>query len=288
VKLPIDLANIKIDLNGDGELAEAEGFSGILRVVNRRRPQPGAQQAPGMKITFDSGDVPWLRGYCHFLGAFCDFVLAYDHQELFDHCGHLIYRKAIPSKEWPDEPLDLPEASNRNNAQILDVIAAFHLMKFPVREPQRMASARLHLLEMIDTSRQSWELITAEKDDDHEWLPNPKQTGVLQIPITQDVIDGWHLVLIEMEEILEGRKLIPFWRDYFYVFGRRPEIPERGRGINLKRYFQEPTDFDLIMTIQGANMLPYIDRGELSTPETWTNLRRVFRGQFFGFAVWFN
>lgn len=287
VKLPIDLASIKIDLNGDGEISDAEGFSGILQTVNRRRPQQD-EQAPGMNITFDLGDVPWLRGYCHFLAAFCDFVLAYDHQNLFDHCGHLIYRNAVHSKELTDEPLDIPEAGNQNNAQFLDAIAAIHLMNFPVREPKRMASARIHLLEMINTSRESWELITAEEDDDHEWLPNPKQTGVLQIPITQDVIDGWHLVLIEMEEILEGRKLIPFWRDYFRFLGHRMKIPQQGRGVNLKRYFEEPSDFDLILTFQGSSVLQYIERGELSTPETWNNLQRVFRGQFFGFAVWFN
>lgn len=287
VKLPIDLSKIKIDLNGDGELAEAEGFAGILQTVNRRRRQPG-EEAPSMSITFDTGDVPWLRGYCHFLAAFCDFVLAYDHQELFDHCGHLLYRNVVRSKALQGEPLDLVEPGRRNDAQILDAIAAIHLMKFPLREPKRMPAVRKHLLAMIATSRQSWKLIATENDDDHEWLPNPQQTGVLEIPITQDVIDGWHLVLDEMEEIVEGRKLIPFWRDDFVIFGRREGNPDQVRGINLKRYFEEPQDFDLILTIQGSNVLPYVERGKLSTPETWNNLRQVFGGQFFGFAVWFN
>ena len=161
-------------------------------------------------------------------------------------------------------------------------------MNLPIKEPARMESARQHLLEMIRTSRESWALIQAETDDDHEWLPNPKQKGVLRIPVTRELIDGWHAVLTEMEEILEGRKLIPFWRDYATLFGGNQEIPAGTRGINLKRVFTEPRDFDLILLIQGSGVLPYLERGPLSTPETWSNLGRVFRGQFFGFAAWFN
>ena len=285
VKLPLDLAKIRIDLNGDGELGDAEGFASILQNVNRRRP---GDDVPAMMITFDTGDVPWLRGYCHFLAAFCDFVLAYDHQNLFDHCGHLLYRNVVRSKPLGMEPLDLTEPDRRTEAYFLDAVAAIHLMQFPLKEPMRMESARQHLLAMIRTSRESWKLILAEKDDDHEWLPNPKQSGALQIPITQDVIDGWHQVLIEIEDILEGRKLIPFWRDNIEIFGLQGDQTDQIRGINLKRFFNKPNDFDLILTIQGSGMLPYVERGELSTPETWRNLRRIFRGQFFGFAVWFN
>ena len=111
---------------------------------------------------------------------------------------------------------------------------------------------------------------------------------MLRIPVTRELIDGWHAVLTEMEEILEGRKLIPFWRDYATLFGGNQEIPAGTRGINLKRVFTEPRDFDLILLIQGTGALPYLERGPLSTPETWSNLGRVFRGQFFGFAAWFN
>ena len=151
-----------------------------------------------------------------------------------------------------------------------------------------MASARGHLLEMMGTALESWTLILAETDDDHEWLPNPKQTGVLRIPVTSELIDGWHAVLVEMEDLLEGRKLVPFWRDHVRIFSPPADIPREGRGINLKKVFLEPREFDLILTIQGSAMLPYVERGTLSHPETWNNLTQVFRGQFFGFAVWFN
>lgn len=152
-----------------------------------------------------------------------------------------------------------------------------------------MESARQHWLAMIRTSRESWALIEAEKDDDYEWLPNPKQEGVLQIPVSRELIDGWQQVLAEMEDLLEGRKLVPFWRDYTrVVWGQDLAVPDVGRGFNLKRFFAEPRDFDLVLMMQGSAALPYLENGPLSRPETWDSLTRVFQGRFFGFAVWFN
>jgi hypothetical protein len=101
-------------------------------------------------------------------------------------------------------------------------------------------------MEMIRTSRQSWMLVLAKTDNDHEWrLPNPRQTSMLGIPVTREMIDGWQGVLTEMEGILEGRKLVPFWRDYTRVIGPARPIPMEGRGVNLKRFFDEAREFDL-------------------------------------------
>lgn len=280
VKLSLDLAAISLDLDGNGKIEGAESFQTLLGAVNRGRPMAD------LKVTLDNGDVPWLRGYCHFLCAFCDIVLAYDHQRMFDVAGQWFYPQPVRSQPLP-QPLDVGERNNER--EILDAIAAIHLADFPIREPKRMSSARGHLLEMIRTSRQSWELISAETDDDHEWLPSPKQSGILRIPVTREMIDSWHGILTEMEDLLEGRKLVPFWRDKIAIFGPQLPVDAQVRGVNLKRYFEEPPQrFDLILTIQGTEVLPYLDKGELSRQETWEQLARAFEGQFFGFAIWFN
>ncbi|WP_373652132.1 hypothetical protein [Schlesneria sp. DSM 10557] len=282
-KLKLDLNTIRLDLIGSGKKEDQATFLQLFNAVNQRGP---VAALPDLSVAFDNGDVLWLRGYCHFIAAFCDMTLAYDHQRLFDHVGQLIYPRHISSDPIA-EPLDL--VKNKDQTwQFMDLITAVHLLNLPLKEPARMESARQHLLEMIRMSRESWALIQAETDDDREWLPNPKQKGVLRVPVTREIIDGWHAVLIEMEELLEGRKLVPFWRDYASVFGGNREIPDGTRGINLKRVFAEPRDFDLILLIQGSGVRPYLERGPLSTPETWENLGRVFRGQFFGFAAWFN
>ncbi|MCB9954107.1 MAG: hypothetical protein H6824_24280 [Planctomycetaceae bacterium] len=280
VKLPLNLSTIKLDLTGDGKATAEETFLSVFAGVNRFR-----RDQRDLNITFDSGDVPWLRGYCHFLCGFCDLILAYDHQELFDICGQLVYPRHVPSKEVLTA---FNQSKRRSEEWILDLIAAIHLMDFPLKEPERMQSARGHFLEMIRTSRESWKLILAETDDDHEWLPAPGQTGALSVPVTKEQIDGWHGVLTEMEDLLEGRKLVPFWRDHFRVFGPEPQIPTEGRGVNLKKFFDEPADFDFVLIVQGSAMIPYLEEGPLSTPETWSNLQGVFGGRFFGFAMWFN
>ena len=119
--------------------------------------------------------------------------------------------------------------------------------------------------------------IQAETDDDAEWLPNSKQAGVIPgVRVTQAMIDGWHEFLDELEAILQGEKLVPYWRVH------------DGRGINLKRVFTEPKTLDLVLWVQGTAAAPYLEEGELTQAETWTRLNRLFQGQFIGFAVWFN
>jgi hypothetical protein len=82
--------------------------------------------------------------------------------------------------------------------------------------------------------------------------------------------------LDEADAVLDGKKLIPFWRS------------RDGRGINLRRVFTEPTRFDLVLWFQGTAATPYLEEGELTSPDTWRRFQRIFRGEFFTFAAWFN
>jgi len=125
-------------------------------------------------------------------------------------------------------------------------------------------------------SRESWKFILAETDDDHEWIPNPRQTGVLSVPVRQEMVDGWLEFLEETEALLAGKRLIPFWRG------------DPSRGVNLRRVFTEPRPFDLVLWIQGSAATPYLEKGPLTKPEVWARLQRVFGGESIGFAIWFN
>jgi hypothetical protein len=106
------------------------------------------------------------------------------------------------------------------------------------------------------------------------------------------MVTGWSAVLDEMERILKGEKLVPYWRDnpgWLLGFGGGEQaLPEQGRGVNLKKVFYEPQEFDLILWIQGTGVEAFLENGPLSTPQAWTRMTQVFEGQFFGFAVWFN
>jgi hypothetical protein len=130
---------------------------------------------------------------------------------------------------------------------------------------------------VIELSRESWKAIQAETDDDHEWIPSDKQTGVIPgVRITAEMITGWHDFLNEAEKLLLGTKLIPHWR-----FNAE-------HGINLRRVFEQPREFDVIRWAHGAAAVPYTEEGPVATSQTWWRLEQLFRGQFIGFVFWFN
>jgi len=273
VKLPLHFGRIRLDLDGDGAIGEEETLWRIYARLNRAM-QVSQADAESFVIAFDKADVAWLRGYCHLLMTLSEMVLAYDTHDLFDRTAHLFFEKVNSPFEFLSNGRKLFEF---NQVDVVDVIAFIHLLNFPVAEPQRMQSALGHLQQVIALSRVTWSELLAETDDDHEWIPNPKQTGVIpNVRITQEMVDGWYEFLDETEQILQGKKLLPFWRG------------NDQRGINFKRVFTEPRKFDLVLWIQGTDIAPYLEAGEVTKPEVWRRLDRLFRGEFIGFAVWFN
>lgn len=273
VKLPLHFGRIRLDLDGDGKATDEETLWRIYARFNRRVNQDNGEQ---FLIAFDGGDVHWLRGYCHLLMALGDASLAYDWRDQFERTAHLFYPRVKTPYPFL---LEGAQESGRgfNFPEIADAIAFVHLLNFEVKEPQRLSEAREHLLAMVSHSRASWKLIQAETDDDHEWIPNPRQSTVIPgVRVTEEMIEGWHQFLAEAEDVLEGRKLVPFWRG------------TQKRGVNLRRVFEEPRNFDLVLWVQGTAAAPYLEEGDMTDQEVWTRLIRVFGGEFVGFALWFN
>jgi hypothetical protein len=93
----------------------------------------------------------------------------------------------------------------------------------------------------------------------------------------REMVDGWLSFLGEFQEILAGRKLAPFWRG-----------DDVRLGVNVRRIFTQPRPFDLVLWVRGSTVAPYLERGEITRPEMWDRHQRVFRGEFIGFAIWFN
>ena len=278
VKLPLHFGLIAIDLNGDGQAGGDETLWRIYSVLNnglRLSPEVTPEAVQDFVIALDYGDVHWLRGYCRLLSAMGEATLAYDQGDLFGAIAHQLFDNpktpAIPEGLFPRRE-DRPWES-----EIADAIAGIHLARFPLKEPERMKAAHKHLLEVVRHSRESWKAIEAETDDEHEWIPNSKQTGVIPgVRVTPEIIKGWHEFLDEAEQILAGKKLVPHWRLAV------------GKGVNLKRVFEEPREFDVVLWVHGAAAVPYIEEGPTTRMETWTRLNGMFGGQFVGFAFWFN
>jgi hypothetical protein len=273
----LDITAVRLDMNGDGQADPDETLWSVFSRFATRSPQAAPPES--FPIGLDSADVYWLRGYCHLLAALGDMILAYDHQRLFDHTAQLFFAD-------PDTPYssvfahhdDQPESTSPWNKEgIMDAVTFIHLASFPVREPERLVKARSHLLAMIQSSRESWKLIEVETDNNHEWIPSPNQLSVVEgVSINKERLAAWRRFLDEAEDVLNGKKLLPFWRG------------SSGQGVNLKKVFTEPKDFDLVLWVQGSGAVPYLAKGERTSPQTWAEFQRVFEGNFIGMAAWIN
>ena len=279
VKLPLRVGLIKIDPFGQGKpISAAFLFERIegLPVTS--------EQAKGFVIGFDRGDVNWLRGYCHFLAALGELCLAVDGLRAFDCSAHLLFEKVeTPHTFLLETRRAFDENPFENVASISDVISFFHqMLRLSIKEPARTKAALAHLEAGIVQAKEMWKFILAETDDDLEWIPNPKQMGVVGVKVTQEMVDAWLETLDETDQVLKGKTLIPFWR------GKVGE-----RGVNLRRAITESQIFDPIEWVQGTAATPYLEKGPLtkfSDPRVGTRLNNAFGGpfNFIGFGFWFN
>ncbi|HEY3392239.1 MAG TPA: hypothetical protein VGK58_06015, partial [Lacipirellulaceae bacterium] len=208
LKWDLNLEDVRLDLNGDGQAGDRETLGALFRMAaNRGRTERPAQD---LTVGFDSADVYWLRGYCHVLAAMADMILAYDHQRLFDVTAHAFF--ARPQTQFASRQKEgFAEKDPRRDFfdDFPDLIAAIHLMDFKLREPARLAAAQEHFLQMVAMSRKSWELIAMETDNDREWIPGANQQSVIRgLAMNRERIDAWGRFLDEAEQVLRGEKLI--------------------------------------------------------------------------------
>ncbi len=156
----------------------------------------------------------------------------------------------------------------------MDLVSFIHI-PWTVAEPERMRSVREHLKTVVALSRKSWDSIEAETDDRAEWIPNPKQTqSATGVGVSADQLASWRAFLDEADALLDGRKLIPHWR--------------LNRGVNLKKVFDDPRPFDIVLWITGPAALPYLDDGPVLTRQEWRQLIEAFGDNFGNYAIWFN
>lgn len=274
VKVPLHFGMIKMDLNGDYR-AEVDETLWKIYARLQRNEHITPRQSQSFCITFDRADVHWLRGYCHLLMGVCDFYLAHDSKETFDCTAHIFFKRV-------DSPYSYLKKGKRiynlrdSDTDIADLVALIHTIRWPVVEPKRMASALTHFETVVSQSREQWKYILAETDDDFEWIPNPKQTGVIpNTRVTENMVTAWTEIVNQIDQVLQGKLLISFWR------------AEQGRGVNLRKAFLQPSTFDLVLWVQGSAARPYLETGNTTKAQRWRELMGAF-GNFPGTAMWFN
>ncbi len=275
----IDLAQVGIDLDSDGAMAPEESIAAIIASM-AGTDDPSTPPGP-LVFRFDRADGYWLQAYANFLVAQADFWLAHDFRNTFEGSFHMLFPRARLPLQETLVPLPEQETSGMfmSEWRLADLVSFVHLVNWPVVEPERRQTARLKLLEMIRLSRENWKAIEAETDNDREWLPGPRQKGInalTGLEVGEQQVAAWHEALQMAEDLLEGRVLLPHFRI-------------AGQGINMKNFFEAPQTFDLVLTITGPGVVPYLEKGTLLTSEEFARIRGQFGGAgFLTFAVWFN
>jgi hypothetical protein len=265
----VNLSKIRADLNGDGIVAPDEF------VMTKLAPALGIAQpstnTPDVIIHFDSADAAWLKGYTHLLTGLLDVLESYDWRPVWNQCADIVFQNPNPAP-----PLSRFTRTEQGEmfSRWADLIAALHDMRLEVVDPDGLAKAQKEFLAMIGCSRTCWQRVLAEKDDDHEWLPSPSQTGPGGSKVTQAQIDGWMRIMDESEAVLLGKKLLPHWR-------LKP-----GVGISVPKLVASPPRLDLVLMIQGSAFVPYLEEGSVSDQSTWRELLQPYGPGFARFALW--
>lgn len=274
VLLDVDLAKLRFDLNGDGVASDSETAGAALSFIFTGGRNRG-EEVPSFVIGADRSDAEWLIAYCHVFMGFGELHLAHNHRELFERAGHLIF----PNIDTPHNYIKGRNVFDPMGAgvDVTDVIAAVHLLRFPVDEPERMEAARQHFLSAIGHSRIMWVHAMQETDNHREWLPNPDQDSALGgMEMTAERIRLWHDLLSDSEAALTGKKLVRFWRG------------DGSKGINLRRVFAEPQTFDLLLWIQGTAAADYLEEGELTRDFLWQEFEDAFGDEPFRYIFYVN
>ena len=102
------------------------------------------------------------------------------------------------------------------------------------------AGAYLHLVAVCELNRETWKFIRKETDDDHEWLPNAKQTDQPRLAAHQRLhIDAWPSMMNQWEGLLLAReRLLPEPPLCQWVTRNHPA----GQGLNLEKAARRPAD----------------------------------------------
>lgn len=264
--LRIRLDDLWFDINGNGQRDPGEGVLDVAGVLVL-----GQQPPPKVTIRFDLADAAWLSAYSHLLTGMAQLILAFDPETAIARVLEAgdRFRSFQGTTESTGE-LD------RMFGSIFDRATMLWLALTGQPEPDLTRAARQSLLEMVADNRRFWALLEAETDNVDEWIPNERQTAALGFSLVPGTGAAWQEVLDDFEGVLTGRLLIPHWR----MGG--------GAGVNLRRLMDDPGPVDPVAWVHGVGLLPWVETGELATPDALWRFDTMTQGNGILFALLFN
>lgn len=288
--VPIEVLKVRIDFDGDGETSETETLQGFLEGIfgEMTPPTPDVIEGSGKSkpkaptpveeidstLGFDVADSIWLAGYSQVIGVQVDMILAHDFEDFYNAYLHRVFpASGLPMEDYSEGGTLFMDPSS--DAGIADIIAAIHTLDFPVINRELFQSIPAQLKHITALSRQNWDLIMAETDDNRELLPNPTQTSLIpDQDITPEMIAAWRDTLDKLDQIIDGELLIPHWRFK--------------QGFDLKAFFENSERTDLVMLFTGQGALAYLKDGPIADADSFALANSVFGENIFNYAAWFN
>ena len=274
----IDPLGIKIDADGDGAVEETESIANILMPAFGMA-QPGARPGtttppPDITIGFDRADAFWLAGYTEVFAAQADFLLAHNFEDFVNTSFHRFFPRAgLPMQDYAEGGRLLIDA--QTDSSIADAIAGIHTINWTVEHPAVLAGVLQRFKRVTMFSRQNWQAILAETDDNRELIPSPRQTSIVPDgKVTEEIVAAWLETLDTADKILNGELLVPHWRFK--------------QGVDLTAYFASAERTDLVMLLTGYDTIPFLRDGPIADANSFAAANRVFGNELLGYVFWFN
>lgn len=276
-RFTLDVTTIQFKINngtnGLVPISDAR-LSGLSRFSLYSMPVPANTNNKDGKVQVGVADARWLEGYCKLVSATIDCLLAYNEENCFNHAAHLFFDH--PVTPFGDTLISTNQAMGFNFDSIMDAVALIHTINFSVQDAARLQHALANLEGTIAQSRRMVKLLASQDASAQHWLAGPGQRSVTGRPVTAEMLSQWGQVLEHTQAILDGKELAPYWRN------------APGKGVNVRKLFTEPKDFDLVLWLQGTGAIPYLEEGAPITITEWGQSTKAFNGQFLFYAFWFN
>ncbi|RNF35472.1 hypothetical protein [Paracoccus methylarcula] len=268
--LVLRLPDLWLDVDADGQRGPSEGLLDLTLM-----PLPEGVDG---EIRFDTADAEWLRAYTHLIEVATALILAFDPEPAL--AGKIELDETLREQfaTMPDDPQPDPafDSEARYFGPVIDRVAVVIQTLRHQPDKDRIAEAVEHAHAMIDANRSFWAMIAAETDDDREWIPGDNQKAALGFDIPKGAGRTWLAVLEDAEQVLDGERLIPYWRF------------APGHGIDLKHWLDDPQPVDLVGWTQGSAALPHARMGKTVSRDAWRDFTGIFGGRAGLYMVLFN
>lgn len=271
--LTIDFADLWFDINANQTRDPGEDMIDVLGPILLGGQWPSRDPAtPAPVVRFDVADAAWLSAYTHLLEGVSTMILAYDPTPSVTRVMQGRAHLEALGPLTPDGFISMDTAA----PDWLDIFASVYGMLHQNPDAPRMAAAHDHLLAMVADNRRFWKLVAAETDNASEWLPNAQQKSALGLDLPPETQAVWIAVLGDLEAMLNGEKLVPYWR------------LDGAMGVNVKRVFLDPAPIDLVGWIHGWAAAPYLEKGVVIRDDSWSRFESLMQGQAMLMAFYLN